>query len=347
MTNPFAYLKRFTGNPIIKPERQHQWESGQTFNPGTILLKDKVHILYRAIGEDGISRFGYASSEGGYKVEERLEYPVYEHAISSSEFNIYSYSSGGSFGGAEDPRIVQVAGEDVLYLTYTACDDGLRMALTSIKIEDFLSKIWNWAKPILISPPGQVHKNWVIFPEKINGKYVILHSLNPQLMISYHESLDMNPGDYFNSYINGQLTSRKDSWDTMVRGAGAPPIKTDKGWLIFYHAMTLHDYGNYKVGAMLLDLKDPSTIIYRSTDPVLEPSEIYENNGFKPGVIYLSGAVVKGGELLLYYGASDSYVCVASCGLDEILEDLVDGNTKSIRISSLKRPSVGLEGKED
>jgi predicted GH43/DUF377 family glycosyl hydrolase len=80
---------------------------------------------------------------------------------------------------------------------------------------------------------------------------------------------------------------------------------------------------------MLLDLKDPSNIIYRSIGPVLEPTAVYENSGFKPGVIYLSGAVVKGGELLLYYGASDSYVCVASCGLDEILDDLVEGNKNS------------------
>jgi predicted GH43/DUF377 family glycosyl hydrolase len=87
-------------------------------------------------------------------------------------------------------------------MTYTACDDGLRMALTSIKIEDFLNKKWQWKAPALISPPGQIHKNWVIFPEKINGYYAVIHSLNPQLEISYHESLDVKPGEYFNSYDN-------------------------------------------------------------------------------------------------------------------------------------------------
>ena len=326
MTNSFKYLKRFPGNPIIKPELRHRWESDQTFNPGTILLEGKVHILYRAIGEDGISRLGYASSDDGYKVNERLEYPVYEHSVSPSTFNVYSISSGGGFGGAEDPRIVQVAGEDVLYLTYTASDVGIRMALTSITIEDFVNKNWNWAQPTFISPLGQIHKNWVIFPEKINGKYTILHNLNPQIMISYHDSLDLKQGGYFNSYISERSTSYNDSWDTIIRGAGAPPIKTPKGWLLFYHAMTLNDYSKYKVGAMLLDLKDPSIIIYRSSSFVLEPSEEYENSGFKPGVVYLSGAVVKGTKLLLYYGASDSYVCVASCELDEMLEDLVEVN---------------------
>jgi len=345
MTKPFAYLKRFSGNPIVEPKCQHQWESRQTFNLGTVLLEGKVHILYRAIGDDGISRFGYAVSENGYIVDDRLEQPVYEQAVSSSEFNVYSYFSGGSFGGAEDPRITHVAGEDVIYLTYTGCDDGLRMALTSIKIEDFLSKRWRWAEPTFLSPSGQVHKNWVIFPAKINGKYAILHSLNPQIMVSYHESLSLESSDYLNSYDSGPTTMREDAWDAIVRGAGAPPIKTEIGWLIFYHAMTLDDYGKYKVGAMLLDLKDPSNIIYRSTGPVLEPTAVYENSGFKPGVIYLSGAVVKGGELLLYYGASDSYVCVASCGLDEILDDLVEGN-KNSEINLPKSASIKPVNKE-
>jgi beta-1,2-mannobiose phosphorylase / 1,2-beta-oligomannan phosphorylase len=329
MANSFLYLKRYAGNPIIEAEPRHRWESSQTFNPGTILLEGKVHILYRAIGEDGISRFGYASSDDGEKVNERLEYPVFEHPISEPVFNLYSVSSGGGFGGAEDPRIVHVIGDDVLYLTYTACDVGIRMALTSITIEDFFRKKWNWAQPTFISPLGQVHKNWVIFPEKINGKYAILHNLNPQLMISYHDSLDLQSGVYFNNYISERPTSYMDSRGTIIRGAGAPPIKTPKGWLVFYHVMTPNDYGKYKVGAMLLDLKDPSIITYRSSSSVLEPSEVYENSGFKPGVVYLSGAVVKGTKLLVYYGASDSYVCVASCELDEILEDMVDVNTKN------------------
>jgi predicted GH43/DUF377 family glycosyl hydrolase len=110
--------------------------------------------------------------------------------------------------------------------------------------------------------------------------------------------------------------------------------------------MTQSEYGKYKVGAMLLDLKDPSIIIYRSANPVLEPTAVYETNGFKPGIIYLTGAVVKDGELLVYYGASDSYVCVASCRLDEILDDLVEGN-KNNRINLPKSTSIRFIGEEN
>jgi predicted GH43/DUF377 family glycosyl hydrolase len=86
MITPSGYLKRFYGNPVIEPKRQHRWESCQTFNPGAVLLEGKIHILYRAIGDDGISRFGYAVSESGYIMDDRLEQPVYEQAVSPSEY---------------------------------------------------------------------------------------------------------------------------------------------------------------------------------------------------------------------------------------------------------------------
>ncbi len=324
---PSTNLKRFNNNPIIEPIQDHTWESFQTFNPGAILLEDKIHILYRAIGEDGISRLGYASSKDGFDIDERLNYPVYQHPAITRTFNIYSYLSGGSFGGAEDPRIVRVDYEDVLYLTYTAFDEGLRMAITSIKIDDFLNRNWKWANPVLISPPGQIHKNWVIFPEKINGEYAILHSLNPELIISYYESLDIKPGHSLFNQTRSTSLRRDSSWDSLVRGAGAPPIKTDKGWLLFYHAMSQYEMNKYKVGVMLLDLKNPSKIICRSNHPMLEPSALYEVNGFKPGVVYLTGIAVRNGLLLAYYGASDSYVCVASCWLNELVDDLLNGET--------------------
>src|SRR3989338_7113157 len=107
-------------NPIISPKPENNWEAWQTFNPGVILLNNKVHFLYRAIGEDGISRLGYAVSSDGFRIDERLSHPVYEHQVKEGGFNVFSYFSGGSWGGAEDPRLTRVDEEDVLYMTYTA-----------------------------------------------------------------------------------------------------------------------------------------------------------------------------------------------------------------------------------
>lgn len=322
-------------NPVISPEANNDWEAWQTFNPGVILLNDKVHFLYRAIGNDGISRFGYAGSYDGFHIEERLSYPVYEHKIGQKpSFNIFSYFSGGSFGGAEDPRIVRVNGEDTLYVTYTACDNGLRVALTSIKIQDFLNKKWNWKQPVLISPPGEVHKNWVIFPEKINGKYAVLHSISPKILIDYFEDLDFEKHSYVHSYHNGE--SGISGWSVWVRGAGAPPIKTKYGWLLFYHAMD-EDMSKYKVGAMLLDLKNPTKILRCADEPVLEPKEEYENKGYKPGIVYVSGAIVKNGLLMVYYGAADSYVAVAYADFEEFVEVLARGSNPKLQSKSFKR----------
>ncbi len=314
-------LSRSEKNPIISPKKENTWENWQTFNPGAILIKGKIYIIYRAVGDDGLSRLGYAASKDGITIDERLPFPVYAHKPSKSNFNYCSFASGGSFGGVEDPRLVRVENEDTIYMTYTACDEGPRIGLTSIKVDDFLQKKWKWKSPEIISAPDEVHKNWVIFPQKIKGKYAILHSLCPELLIDYRDSLKFKKGEFIKSCYNG-TNPLKNCWDDWLRGAGAPPIKTRLGWLLFYHAMSVKDPGNYKVGAMILDLKNPNKILYRAKEPVFEPKADYENNGFKSGVVYVTGAIVKKGKIFVYYGASDTHVGVATADLEGFLEAL-------------------------
>jgi len=331
----FLILAKLESNPIITAKSENGWEDAQTFNPGVVLLEDKVHFLYRAIGKDSISRLGYARSSDGFRIEERLSYPIYEHKPTKRVFNYFSFASGGSFGGCEDPRLVRIGREDTLYMTYTACDEGLRVALTSIKVEDFLQKKWKWKSPRLISLPGEVHKNWVIFPEKINGKYGLLTSINPKVLIDYVDNLEFERDRYIRSDYND--VCRKHSWDSFVRGAGPPPIKTKYGWLLFYHAIDKRSLGKYKVGAMLLDLFDPTKVLRRLKEPILAPEESYENNGFKAGVVYASGAVIKDSLLLIYYGGADSNVCVAYADFDKFLEALNKEVKPKLKIKILKK----------
>lgn len=337
---PLSILKRLETNPIILPKKENGWEAWQTFNPGAVLLENKVHFIYRAIGHDGLSRFGYASSKNGCLVDERLNSPIYEHQIIKQPFNrysFYSYASGGSFGGAEDPRLTRIKEDGKIYMTYTACDQGLRVGLSSIKEKDFLAKNWKkWKKPVLISPPNEVHKNWVIFPEKIKGKYAVLHSVSPEISIAYLDDLSFENENFVKSYYFGH-GRRKNCWDNWVRGVGAPPIKTRLGWLVFYHAMDEKDPGKYKVGVMILDKNNPENILYRSPKPVLEPEKPYENNGFKSGVVYLSGAVIKNEELFVYYGASDSYVGVARANLEKFLTAITKKESPKLKIKILKK----------
>ncbi len=328
----FVALNKSGQNPIILPNPENDWEAWQTFNPGVVSLGGKVYFLYRAIGPEGVSRLGYADSDDGVVINERIPYPVYRHRESEGHFNIYSFASGGGWGGAEDPRIVKVGDEDSLYITYVTFNEGIRVALTSIREDDFLNKRWKWRKPRLISPPGEVHKNWVIFPEKIKGKYAILHGINPEIKIEYLDSLDFDDKSFIKSVWGPK---RRKSWDNWVRGAGAPPVKTKYGWLLFYHAMTEGE-GGYKVGAMLLDLDDPAKVIYRSNGPILAPEETYENNGYKSGIVYASGAIVRDNNIMVYYGGSDSYVCVASAPLDDFLDSLRKGAKPSLKKKKLR-----------
>lgn len=336
-------LEKSKENPIIEPKRSNSWEALQTFNPATLYINNKVHFLYRAVGEGNFSVFGYAESKDGINISKRLEKPVYFlgedflESLQRSEPANFDYSSGGSIFGCEDPRMVEI--DNNIYMTHTSFSNWshLRMTLSSIKKEDFLKKNWHkWNKPVFISPPGEIHKNWVIFPEKINGKFAILHSISPKLSIEYFHSLT-----YFNgrNFIHSHYSpSNLEGWEGQRKGAGPPPIKTKDGWLLFYHAIGKDDPSKYKIGAMLLDLKNPEKIIASSKEPVLEPDSEYENNGVKGGIIYSCGAVVIKKNIFLYYGGADTVTCLATASLDSFVKSLKEKDVpKFKKIGPLKK----------
>ena len=323
-------LERFVGNPVIFPANGKYWESKATFNPTAFEYDGKVHVIYRAVSAGDLSTLCYALSKDGYYMTGRNFKPIFIHGnLCPRTSEPIFYSSGGGWnGGAEDPRVTKI--DDMLYFTYTAFDGwgSVRIGLTSISLEDFLNKKWNWQTPVLISPPGEIHKNWVIFPEKINGKYAILHSLSPDILIDYFDNLDSFDGNTFIHSIH-QNHPKWQQREKGMRGVGGAPIKTKYGWLVFYHAMEPNEPNRYKIWAMILDLKDPTKILYRSKRPALEPDAFYENEGYKSGVIYSCGAVVKDGTLFLYYGGADMVSCVATADFDLFLKELTStGVTK-------------------
>jgi len=318
-------LEKHEANPIIAPNDDNEWESFTTFNPAAAYIDGKVHILYRAQGYDYVSSVGYAVSSDGVTIEMKSQKPVFTphegfETNKSSAAN-YDYMSGGSYGGCEDPRITQM--EDKVYMTYVAFDGWSppRLALTSIGIDDFLAQRWNWEKPVLISPPGVIDKSGCLLPEKINGKYVFFHRVFPNIQIDFVDNLDF---DGKTRFLTGQyeIKVRPDKWDSRKIGAGAPPIKTEDGWLLIYYGVDDRDDSKYLIGAMLLDLEDPTKVLYRSDYPIVEPIEQYENVGFKPGIVYPCGAVLIEDKLMVYYGGADSHVCVATADIHTFLSEL-------------------------
>lgn len=326
---PRLHLSRSKKNPIIEPEEKLYWESKASFNPSAIYHDGKVHVIYRAIGDSDISVMGYAESKDGLffnKDSKKLAYFSKSRQVTKRDpaVKIVNYSSGGGWGGGcEDPRLTLIG--DRVYMIYTAFDGwgSLRLALTSISLDDFVAHRFHWKEPVLISPPNEINKNWVLFPEKIKGKYAIMHSFAPKILIDYFDNLNELDGKKFIKSNNTRPVDKTRTWDSWFRGVGPSPIKTEHGWLVIYHAMDYKNPDRYRIGAMILDLKDPTKVIYRSKEPILEPEEWYENEGYKRGVIYSCGAIVKDGKLFVYYGGADKVSCVATADLDKFLQELI------------------------
>jgi predicted GH43/DUF377 family glycosyl hydrolase len=324
-------LTRVVQNPVMKPSN-YVWEAEAVFNPAALVLKGRTHLIYRAIGADGESRLGYASSPDGIVFDERLPHPVYilnrpRMFPFARRYNPVMFPSGGSWGGYEDPRMVSIEGQ--VYVTFNMFENWtLRVGYITMSEEDFLAKrFYKWQGPHVLSH-GNRDKNWVLFPEKLGGQFAVLHSIigdtSDRVRIEYIDDLTTLRERRFVSPDPQQVKDQRIAWHVHTRSAGPPPVKTDQGWLVFYHAHDAAEPSKYKVGAMLLDLKDPTRITHRSNTPVLEPDYPYENAG-KPGVVFACGAVVREGILFLYYGGADKVVCTATAPLKTFLHELISG----------------------
>lgn len=290
-------MVRYKDNPILSPIYENEWESKYVFNSAMVELGEKVHYIYRAMGEDMVSRLGYASSSDGYHIDKRLSYPILS-PINSLEKK-----------GVEDPRITVI--DDTCIMTYTAYSDIPQIAITSITVDDFLKNEWNWSDRIYPFPTT-TNKNAVIFPEKINDDYVMFHRIDPNIYIAYSKDLR----EWRDSKII--IKPRKDSWDSRKIGSAGPPMEIDEGWLLIYHGVA-QDM-TYRLGAVILDKENPENVLFRSTDPFIEPREAYECVGFVPNVVFSCGAVLRNDNLLISYGCADTVIGVSTFSLDEIIK---------------------------
>ncbi len=310
-------FKRNSKNPILLPNPEHNWESKAVFNPAAISLNGKIHILYRALSEHNTSSFGYAMTKNGTDILERLADQVYNPR---EEFEKKKIDNANS--GCEDPRLTKI-GKNI-YVCYTAFD-GIgppRVAISSIREKDFLAHKFNWEKPFLITPAGFDDKDTCLFPEKLKDGYFILHRVGNEICGDYFKTLNFK-NESVKKCIR-IIGPRANSWDSSKVGITAPPIKTKYGWLLLYHGVSL-SHSSYRVGALLLDLKDPAIVLARSTDAIFEPRDDYEKKGIVKNVVFPCGMIVKDKLLYIYYGGADTVIGVATMELDIILKALVHG----------------------
>jgi len=335
-------LRKFSGNPILRPLETNSWENLIVCNPGAWYENGTFYLLYRAAGndKDHVIRFGLATSKDGYNFKREMNVPCFGPS-----------TEGPDSGCVEDARIVKF--DDYYYITYAfrpfppgqywrfehdevltpEMGENAPVSLRNNTANSALAitkDFKEWRRLGRITQPNLDDRDVIIFPEKINGKYAMLHRPKewvgeeygpkyPAIWIRFSDDL-LNWNEPSKVLIEGI----DGGWEEKV-GGSAPPIKTDKGWFLLYHGVENGGRGYYRVGALMLDLNDPTKVIARSRNFILEPEFDYELEGFYKGCVFPTGNVVKDGILYVYYGGADKYVGVATANFNELVDNLLNG----------------------
>ena len=333
--------------PADLPPSSDEFKVLGALNPGAVLLNGVVVLAVRVAEQPREARPGYVAlprfeSIGRQIVDwiPSIEVELVDRRVvrlratgaarltSSSHLRIVSVSLGHSVEqlgpalvpqseaeeyGMEDPRITRI--DNRFYITYVAVSrHGAATALMSTA--DFQT----FERHGIIFPPE--NKDVTLLPERIDGDYVALHRpvcaipfTEPEMWISRSRDL-IHWGRHMPLY-RGQA-----AWETGRVGAGAPPVRTPRGWLEIYHGnrapTTPGDVGAYCAGGMLLDLQSPAHIVQIAPQPLLEPNKPYETLGFVPNVVFPGGLVESRGRILVYYGAADESTAVAESTWDDL-----------------------------
>ncbi|MBB5436539.1 putative GH43/DUF377 family glycosyl hydrolase [Pedobacter sp. AK017] len=342
--------QRFPENPLLLPKDLSPSASGLQIicllNPGVFRFEGKTWLLVRVAESvkqvEGWAFIPLLNDEG---ILEIIEVPLNDPDLIASDPRVFNYQGldylttvshlrllssedgvhfqeeagyPGIFGqgklerfGIEDCRVVLLDGK--YYLTYTAVSDngvGVGMQITTD---------WkHFERKGMILPPH--NKDVALFEEKINGKFYALHRPSSKDIGGNYIWLAESPDGLHWGNHQCIIKSRPGMWDSARVGAGAAPIKTEHGWLEIYHGADAEH--RYCLGALLLDLHDPSIVLARSIEPIMVPTEKYELSGFFGFVVFTNGHVVEGDRLTIYYGAADEFVCGAHFSINEILGSL-------------------------
>jgi len=296
-------VKRCPQNPILTRD-DVPYDVGTVHNAGVVKHNGQYIMLFRSHLKNGRSIIGRADSNDGYSFSVSPE-PFLTPA-SDSIFGEYEEF------GVEDLRINPV--EDEYLLTYSAYSrHGVRIALARTKDFESIERV------ALITQADL--RNVVIFPEKFNGRYVRLdrpHSeISPwSIWISYSPDL-IHWGD--SKVIMKPVPYH---WDEMKIGPGAPPFKTEKGWLSIYHGVFETMAGAvYRLGAALHDLEDPAKVIGISDEWILQPEDPWEVSGYVPNVVFSCGAVPEDDDTVkIYWGGADTVMCAGTAVIDDLVQ---------------------------
>ncbi len=349
-------LKKYAGNPILVPVVDSAWQCSVVTNPAAWYDEktDEFILMYRAAGHDDkhLVYLGMAKSKDGFHFERCSSEPLFSPP-----------DTGADMGCMEDPRIVKFG--DYYFITYASrmnppgkyweLDKGdfsnttyvpphfreklpeelpiaLRKNITSTHLlitKDF-KEYWRAGR---MTDATVDDRDVIIFPEKINGKFYTLHRpmswTGPEYGTQHPAMWIAACDDLLESKRLQLLAKAEFPWECKI-GGSTPPLKTKDGWLTLYHGVGPDKY--YRTGALLLDLDDPTKVLCRTPDWLMEPDQQWETQGFYKGVAFPCGNVIKGDTLFVYYGGGDVVCAVATCSVSELLAYLkanpVAGNSE-------------------
>ena len=343
--------KRFSQNPLLSPKDLKASSDGLQItcllNPGVFTFQNKTWLLIRVAERpaqsDTVISFPVLTGNGETEIIEIqkddpdliatdarvINYKGVDYLTTLSHLRlVYSddginfyepegYSSLVGEGmlqsfGIEDCRVAFL--DNKYWLTFTAVSgNGVGVGLRT-------TTDWkNFKAYGMMLPPH--NKDCAIFEEKINGLYYCLHRPSSVDIGGNFIWIASSPDGIYWGNHQCIIKTRKSLWDSARVGAGAAPIKTEKGWLEIYHGA--NEQHQYCLGAFLMDINDPYKVIARTEIPIMVPTAAYETTGFFGNVVFTNGHIVNGDTVTIYYGASDEFVCGATFSIKEIFSLLI------------------------
>jgi beta-1,4-mannooligosaccharide/beta-1,4-mannosyl-N-acetylglucosamine phosphorylase len=298
-------FERSPRNPILSPQ-DLPFRAVAVLNPGAAEQDGQVVLLVRVEDINGFSDIYAARSPNGVTDWQIDPEPVLRHGLDEWRYEEW---------GCEDARVTYVPEDECWYVTYVAFSPmgpAVGIARTAdLKTMERIS---------LLGATND--KDGVLFPGRFHGEYAILHRPDAggyqHIWSAYSQDLIC--------WGEPHCVLREGSgpaWDAVKVGAGPPPVLTDRGWLLIYHGVK--GYGGsllYRVGIALFQTDAPHKMTARAPGFIFQAAAPYEQSGIIPNVVFPTGALVRGDELWMYYGAADRCIGLATAKIDDLLNVL-------------------------
>ena len=282
-------LERYPCNPVLLPNPLSAWEALNVFNCAVVQHDGLFHMLYRAQDIAYRSSIGYAVSVDGLRWS-RLDKPVLK------------FGAEYETRGVEDPRVTLL--ESVFYMTYTGYSvHGTRASIAKSH------NLIDWQR-VCVALPDEDNKDHALFSDRVNGRYCMFHRREPDIWLAYSD-------DLVHWTDHRRVFGPRPGWESLKVGISGPPLRVEQGWLLVYHGVD--DERVYRQGVTLLDADDPTCVLSRPAEFVLEPREPWEHVGDVPHVVFSCATLQVGEELWIYYGGADRSIGQASAPMGEVL----------------------------